>query len=63
MIITELECHLHENELIQSVEAIPKAKVPIVKFVMQDPDNNNSSVEGDISVYSTLVSTRTFHGM
>ena len=62
--IEQLECHLsRENCLIKSVEAIPKAKVPIVKFVMQDPDNNNSSVEGDISVHGTLVSMRTFHRM
>ena len=48
--------HLRRNPLLQQVVAITNAKVPIVKFVWRDGE-----LEGDISLYNTLVSVTGRH--
>ena len=46
---------MDENSLIQSVEAVTNAKVPIVKFVLRD-EENGAEIDCDISLYNELVS-------
>ena len=50
-VIEKLYRHLKKNHSLRSVIAITNAKVPIVKFTLRQ-----SKLEGDISLYNTLVS-------
>ena len=55
-VIEKVYRHLRKNNQLTSVHAITNAKVPIIKFIHRE-----KRLEGDISLYNTLVRALSCH--